>query len=310
MATDGEPLPVADVARTMRTAAEPSIDRWPVTSTTEAGAWSQGGWRDPMTEVQAEPRDDAGSDRSAVARIFRTLELLAEGPRTPSELARELDMDRSTALRLLRQLAATGYVTRDPVARRYATVGARLLRLVSRAPAHADLSELVDPILRTIRAQYGEATMLAVPARGSMVYAAFFPSKQVLGIREQLGALRPMHCSAVGKAYLSGLNDAELEEELQRLTLEGGTPNAAHDRATLYRAVMAARVTGYAVDRDETSVGVSCVAVPLRIGDSLIGSIGVTGPTTRLSDGLLDRIGGELVDAAAILRMPPGTSET
>ena len=63
--------------------------------------------------------------------------------------------------------------------------------------------------------------MLAVPARGSMVYAALFPSKQVLGIREQLGALRPMHCSAVGKAYLSGLKDAELEEELGRLA---GTP--------------------------------------------------------------------------------------
>ena len=305
----GQPPTMTDAASTMRTAAEPSIDRSPVTSITEAGPWRQGEWGIPMTEVQPEPGDDAGSDRSAVARIFRTLELLAEGPRTPSELARELDIDRSTALRLLRQLAATGYVTRDPLARRYATVGARLLRLVSRAPDHADLSELVDPILRSIRAQYGEATMLAVPARGSMVYAAFFPSKQVLGIREQLGAMRPMHCSAVGKSYLSGLDDSELEEELQRLTLEGGTQNAAHDRGTLYRAVMAARSTGYAVDRDETSVGVSCVAVPLRIGDSLIGSIGVTGPTTRLDDALLGRIGAELVEAAATLRMPPGTSE-
>jgi DNA-binding IclR family transcriptional regulator len=242
-----------------------------------------------MTEDQLEPGEDAGTERSAVARIFR---------------ARELDMDRSTALRLLRQLAATEYVTRDPVARRYATVGARLLRLVSQAPDHADLSELVDPILRSIRAQYGEATMLAVPARGSMVYAAFFPSKQVLGIREQLGAVRPMHCSAVGKAYLSGLNDTELDEELHRLSFEGGTPSAAHDRPTLYRSIMAARADGYALDRDETSVGVSCVAVPLRIGDTLIGSIGVTAPTTRLDDALMVRIGAELVEAAARLRMP------
>jgi DNA-binding IclR family transcriptional regulator len=257
-----------------------------------------------MTDSSPQAGEEPGSDRSAVARIFRTLELLAEAPRTPSELARELNNDRSTALRLLRQLATTGYVTRDPVARRYATVGARLLRLVSRAPDHADLSELVDPILRSIRAQYGEASMLAVPARGSMVYAAFFPSKQVLGIREQLGALRPMHCSAVGKAYLSGLDDAELEEELQRLTFEGGTPNAARDRPTLYRVVMASRADGYALDRDETSLGVSCVAVPLRIGDSLIGSIGVTGPSSRLEEGLLRRIGEELVVAARQLRVP------
>jgi DNA-binding IclR family transcriptional regulator len=262
-----------------------------------------------MIEAKPDPGDDAGSDRSAVARIFRTLELLAEGPSTPSELARALDIDRSTALRLLRQLTASGYVARDPVARTYATVGARLLRLVSRAPDHANLSELVDPILRAVRTQYGEATMLAVPARGSMVYAAFFPSRQVLGIREQLGALRPMHCSAVGKAYLSGLTESELEDELQRLTFEGGTPNAAHDRPALYKAVMEARSRGYAVDHDETSIGVSCVAVPLRLGDSLIGAIGVTGPTTRLDEDLLERIGVELIAAAAQLRMPPGAAE-
>ncbi len=123
-------------------------------------------------------------------------------------------------------------------------------------------------------------------------------------MQQQLGALRPMHCSAVGKAYLSGLDDGELEEELQRLTFEGGTPNAARDRPTLYRAVIAARADGYALDRDETSIGVSCVAVPLRIGDSLIGSIGVTGPTSRLADDLLRRIGQELVVAAGTLRVP------
>ena len=257
-----------------------------------------------MIDNEPQTSDEPVSDRSAVARIFRTLELLAEAPRTPSELARELEIDRSTALRLLRQLENTGYVTRDPFTRRYATVGARLLRLVSRAPDHADLSELVDPILRRIRAQYGEATMLAVPARGSMVYAGFFPSKQVLGIREQLGALRPMHCSAVGKAYLSALDDAELEEELQRLSFEGGTSQAAHDRPTLYRALMIARQDGFALDRDETSMGVSCVAIPLRIGESLIGSLGVTGPTTRLDEELLHRIGHELVGAASQLRAP------
>lgn len=260
-----------------------------------------------MIEGDLRGAEESASDRSTVARIFRTLELLAEAPRTPSELARELDIDRSTALRLLRQVENTGYVTRDPLTRRYATVGARLLRLVSRTPDHADLNELVDPILRSMRAQYGEATMLAVPARGSMVYAAFFPSKQVLGIREQLGALRPMHCSAVGKAYLSALDDADLEEELHRLSFEGGTPQAAHDRPTLYRALMAARRDGFAVDRDETSMGVSCVAIPLLIGDSLIGALGVTGPTTRLDDELLHRIGHELVGAASQLRMPIGS---
>ena len=192
---------------------------------------------------------EEASDHSLVGRVFRTLEVLAETPRSPSELAGALTIDRSSALRLLRQLAATGYVRRDARTGRYATVGAPFLRLLSYTPDHTDISELVDPILRAARDRHAEASLLAVPARGSMVYAAFFPSRHMLGVREQLGAIRPLHCSAVGKAYLSGLDDEALELELGRVSFEGGTSLAPTDRPTLYRQVLDARATGFAVDR-------------------------------------------------------------
>ena len=250
-------------------------------------------------------RDGSAIERTSVARIFGALELLAETPRTPAALAQAMNVDRSTALRLLRQLQATGYVTRDDLTRCYSVVGARFIRLASSAPDHADLSELVDPVLRAVRTQHGEASLLAVPARGSMVYAAFFPSHQLLTVREQLGAVRPMHCSAVGKAYLSGLNAAAFEKELDGLRFEGGTERAPADRPSLYRQVVVARQLGYAVDQGETSLGVSCVAVPLWIGDSLIGAIGVTGPSTRLTAAVIQSIGPELGEAAAELRAHP-----
>jgi DNA-binding IclR family transcriptional regulator len=250
----------------------------------------------------AEDTNGSPIERTSVARIFRCLELLAEAPQTPLGVSQALGIDRSTALRLLRQLEATGYVARDDITKRYVAVGARFLRLVSATPDHADLSELVDPVLRSVRAQHGEASLLAVPARGSMVYAAFFPSHQLLTVREQLGAIRPMYCSAVGKAYLSGLDDSSIEEELNRLTFEGGTAHAPSDRATLYKQVVLARQFGYAVDRDETSVGVSCVAAPVWIGASLIGAIGVTGPSTRLTPQIVETIGPELRAASADLR--------
>jgi DNA-binding IclR family transcriptional regulator len=252
--------------------------------------------RDPQDKA-----DDTGGERTSVARIFRTLELLADAPCTPAGLAQALDIDRSTALRLLRQLQATGYVARDETTRCYYAVGARFMRLVSATPDHADLSDLVDPVLRAVRVQHGEASLLAVPARGSMVYAAFFPSRHLLSVREQLGAVRPMYCSAVGKAYLSGLDAGAFEEELNRLNFEGGTEHAPMDRPALHRQIVTARQLGYAVDRDETSLGVSCVAVPVWIGDSLIGAIGVTGPSSRLSESMVQAIGPELREATSDL---------
>ncbi len=226
---------------------------------------------------------------------------------TPAALAQAMNVDRSTALRLLRQLQATGYVARDDLTRCYAVVGARFMRLVSSAPDHADLSELVDPVLRAVRTQHGEASLLAVPARGSMVYAAFFPSHQLLTVREQLGAVRPMHCSAVGKAYLSGLNAASIREGARRAALRRrngacpGRPAGALPPGGRGPAARLRRRPG----RDVRSASAASPC-PLWIGDSLIGAIGVTGPSTRSDCSRSSQsIGPELGEAAADLRTHP-----
>jgi IclR family acetate operon transcriptional repressor len=221
-----------------------------------------------------------------------------------SEVAHEFGIDRSTALRLLRELESTGYVARDPTSKRYTTVGARFYRLIANTEDHSDLSELVDPILLAVRDEFGEAAVFAVPSREQMVYVASFASHQILAVHEPLGAMRPMHCSAVGKAYLSGLDGRALTEVVDRLTFQGGTRYAAHDGVSLVARIDVAREIGYAVDRDETSLGVSCVAAALWVGGALVGAVGVTGPTTRLPDELAARIGIWLRAAAAELRGP------
>ena len=240
--------------------------------------------------------------RSLIARAFRTIEFLADEPRSAADVARYFGTDRSTALRLLRELEATGYVSRDQATKLYVTSGAHFYRLLSSTKDHAELSELVDPILRSVRDDFGETTVLAVLAGDSMVYAAIFTSTHVIRVREQLGTLRPVYCSAVGKAFLSGLDEAALDGELGRLAFEGGTRNAAQDIPSLLGRVATARQLGYAVDRDETSLGVSCVAAPLWVGDALIGAIGATGPTTRFTDELVAIIGRRLRAAVEEIR--------
>jgi DNA-binding IclR family transcriptional regulator len=113
-----------------------------------------------------------------------------------------------------------------------------------------------------------------------------------------------MHCSAVGKAYLSALEPSVLGEIVHRLTFDAGTHNAAKDPVELLRRVEAAREVGYAVDRDETSLGVSCVAAPLWVGDALIGAVGATGPSSRFPDEVAGRIGLHLRNAVEQLRRP------
>lgn len=232
---------------------------------------------------------------SPIQRAFRSIEALAERSLTAADLARVLGVNRSTALRLLAELVATGYVARDEGSKRYATVSMKFYGLIAMHEPHADWGELIGPILSAVRDDCGEATMLGVPANGTMVYLAFFPSRHAVAVSEQLGTVRPMHCSGLGKAYLSALDPASLDTELGRLSYRGGTELAAQGPIELRRRLETAHASGFSVDRNETFHGVTCIAAPVRIRGSLIGAAGISGPSGRLPDARIEELGERLV---------------
>jgi DNA-binding IclR family transcriptional regulator len=236
---------------------------------------------------------------SRLRRGLRALEELSVRPQTAAELARVLGANRSTALRLLQELEGAGYVVRDSESMRFSPVVERLYALVMPWEGHANWVELVHPVLASIRDRYGEASMHALPTNGSMVYMAFFPSAYPIAVREQVGTERPMHCSALGKAYLSALDRESLDLELGRLTYEAGTDRAARGPLELGQRVADARDRGYAVDREETFEGVICVAVPTRISGAAVGAAGVSGPASRLPEERINEIGRALIECLA-----------
>lgn len=240
---------------------------------------------------------------SPVLRALAVLEELAVAPRTAAEIARRFGVNRSTSLRLLNELTAGGYITRDAATLHYRIVPQRFYPLVTNSDDHWDVMTVVNPLLARLQQHSGEATMLGVPAPRSMVYMAYYPSAHPVAVREQIGTVRPIHTSSLGKAYLSTLEPSVLESELETLTFQGGTERAPKDRDALRREVEAARERGFAFDVEETFVGVSCVAAPARIGRSVIGSIGISGPSSRLTAETLSRLGAvivaEIADAAS-----------
>ena len=238
---------------------------------------------------------------SPIQRALRAIEVLAADSLTAAEVSRELDVNRSTALRLLAELVITGYVARDPATKRYATVQSKFFGLVALREPHADWSQLIDPVLSAIRDDCGDATMLGVPANATLVCLASLPARHMVAVSEQLGTVRPMHCSALGKAYLAALDPEALDAELGRLAYTGGTDLAAKGPLELRRRLVKAREVGFAVDRDETFDGVTCVASPVRIRGSLIGAAGISGPSSRLAESRIRELGPRLVHDLADL---------
>lgn len=232
---------------------------------------------------------------SAQLRGLKAIELLAKQPRTAAELARLMLINRSTALRLLQELASSGYIERNSQTKAYSPISSWLWGIVANSNDHSDIGETLRPVLSRFCEEYGEAMAYAVPAGGSMVYALYFTSRHHIALREQLGTVRAMHCSALGKAYLSALDPVSLDAKLGLLEYKDGTANAAHGPLELRERVMAAAESGFALDYGETFEGSACVAVPVWVRGKLVGAVGCQGPENRLPEGLLTEIGTRLL---------------
>ena len=155
------------------------------------------------------------------------------------------------------EIESLGYVVATPTTKSYCDRPGALLpvHLLARGPSRLEHGRRSGP-LASLRDEFGESAIMGVPANGTMVYLAFFPSVHLIMVRERLGTTRPMHCSALGKAY-------PLRARWPRARRRAGacSPTTAA-RACRARADGAARAAGgrraprgYAIDRDETFEG-------------------------------------------------------
>ncbi|GII95754.1 IclR family transcriptional regulator [Sinosporangium siamense] len=247
-----------------------------------------------MPDKRSRDNSDLGS-MSHIRRGLMVLEQLATKSATAAEVGRLVNVNRSSALRILGDLVDAGYVARDDATKEFTIRPERFYGLIVNHPAHEQLMEKVGPLLKLLTGQTGEASLFAAPAQGNMVYVQYQPSSEVLTLQERVGTVRPMHCSAVGRAYLSTLDGITLDEVLGTLNYSGGTERAAKGPLDLRQRVDEARSAGFALDIDETLVGASCVAAPLNHNGRCIGSIALSGPTSRLPQNRLVEVGTMLV---------------
>jgi DNA-binding IclR family transcriptional regulator len=227
--------------------------------------------------------------------------VLAEHPATAAQVATALGVNRSTGLRLLQELESLGFVLRDASTKSYRVVSERFLPMVS--GLHYDWQELINPVLERCRREVGESTLFAIPVNGVMVHVSFYVSSHIIAVREQIGTVRPMHASAIGKAWLSALPDDRFEEELERIDFTKRTANSVGTADELRRHVEQARERGFATDIEETLVGASCVAAPSWIGDEPVGAVAISAPSSRMEPRTIERYGHLLVDGMKSIRL-------
>jgi DNA-binding IclR family transcriptional regulator len=262
------------------------------------------GWGLASRSRGAVSRDNGQRDQSLVRSVDRAaaiLDLLAqEGWCTGAEVARELNVHRSTALRLLGTLERHALVERDPQNAKY-RLGRRLPQLASVVTGDFDLRSLARPVCVRLAEALGETVTLDVLDADEIV-----PIEQATGSTSVvsvnwLGRRTPIHCTASGKVILAFGPDAVRMRLLAR-PREARTPHTIVDRAELEAQLEVARKTGYALTHEELEVGLDAIAAPVHSADGeVVGALDVSGQSHRLRAGGRPELIGLTREAAADL---------
>jgi DNA-binding IclR family transcriptional regulator len=216
---------------------------------------------DPPRSSSPSPSPEP-EQRTAVDKALVLLRSLAEHDRDVgvSELARRARLTKSTTFRLL------GILQRNELVERVGSnyrLGTQLFDIGNRVygPTPQMLQERLLPHLADLYELTHETVHLAVLHRTEIVYVNKIHGHRAARSPSRIGARLPAYCTAVGKALLAFDHDAAeaaVAAGLPALT-EYTLADADRFRAELRRI----RRDGIAYDRQEATLGLTCVAVPV-----------------------------------------------
>lgn len=225
----------------------------------------------------------------------RVLKLLAESGRAHSvrEIAEELDLPRTSALRIISTLTLEDFARKE--AERF-SLGPALISIGSAARSGLEITDLAKPLLESVTRQTGETCHMAVPAdRRSLIVEVSF-SPHPLSSSRGPGASVELHCSATGKCFLAHCYTEEMPTLLSEISMVRHTRHTIVTPAELAAEIERVRSQGYAIDEQEFFEGVRCIAAPVFDDkNSCVAAFGVTASLTRFTQ---DRI----PDFASILQ--------
>ena len=227
---------------------------------------------------------------------------------TLTELSVKLVRSPSTIYRILNTFAKRSIVEIDVAVQTW-HVGPAAFRLGSSFLRRSSILERSRPVMRSLMEEIGETANLGIEKSGSVLFVSQVECLETIRAFFPPGTQSPMHASGIGKALLSLYSQERLDRMLRRRTLEKFTEQTIVDPDALRRELKDIRRKGYAVDNEERTMGMRCVAAPIiDLHGEAVAGISVSGPTHRMTQSRLEQISLLVSEGALNLSQGPGTA--
>ncbi len=231
--------------------------------------------KDESSKVNSRPRVQS------VARAISILTLVAESDQglRAMEIAKRLGFARQATYHLLHTLVGCRMLVRNSQ-NRY-VLGLQVATLADSFMRHLAPPEHLAPLVRRIATETGETAYAAGWRDGEIVNLLSVPGNNAIqAMTVPQGYSQHAHARATGKLLLAHVSPEIRAAYLDTHDMQQRTPNTLSTLTDLQADLDRIREAGYAIDHEEFSVGVCCIAVPVR-GASASFALGFSAPVDR-----------------------------
>lgn len=216
-------------------------------------------------------------------RVFQIIELLMEedGLRL-TEIAKHLDLSKSTTYRHLVSLEQEGYVVREDM---IYYPGMRFLNIGEYVRNRKDVFQMVKPKVEKLAKETEERSEFFIEEHGHGIFVHREVGENAVHTNTRVGKTMPLHATAAGKAILAEYPRKRIKEIVERRGLKQLTKHTITNIDELMNELEHVRETSVAYNDQELIMGLRAVGVPIHDRNKeVVGGLSITGPTSRLRD--------------------------
>lgn len=220
---------------------------------------------------------------------------------TSAELSRRAGLPEASGYRLIQTLMEVGAVVCGPRGRY--RPGMLLVSLSQNVSIGELLRDASHDIMRELSSNLKLIAHIGILEDGMVSYVAKVGDSSEMSIHTRVGSQLEAYCSGLGKVLLAALPSDALEAFMLDGDFVALTPHTITDRAVLRVELDTVRIQGYATDDQENSLGLCCIAVPIRDAEGrTVAALSVSGEASHMAAHRQEGLRDALLAAAAAIR--------
>lgn len=258
-----------------------------------------------------ESPDKARDGRQAIRRALTILEAFLDLPDPYvglGDLARRAQLSPSTTHRLVSAMVDAELLMQDPQSGRYG-LGPKCIQLGRKALGGIGLEVRALPAMQALAWQVQGSVNLGILSGDGALYIQKVESPQALRLNLPVGTKIPLHCTAIGKILLAGMDPEAMQRFLDNVPLSALQPHTMTDPSALAAHIGQVKRQGYATDDEEFLRGVNCLGVPIAIHGQVVAALAVQSPKILADITALQEHLPEILAASRAIERQLGATE-